>query len=89
MHKLSIPPTPPPAGAPSRHSRDATVYGHTTTAMHKLSTPPPPPPTPTTVVQYVTSYLADDFMTRNSGELGACNPVNGAMVGAANTAGLR
>ena len=28
--------------APSRHSRDARVYGHTTTAMHKLSTPPPP-----------------------------------------------
>ena len=33
--------------APSRHSRDATVYGHTTTVMHKLSTPPPfPPPHP-------------------------------------------
>ena len=29
--------------APSRHRRDARVYGHTTTAMHKLSTPPPPP----------------------------------------------
>ena len=28
-------------GAPSRHSRDGRVYGHTTTAMHKLSTPPP------------------------------------------------
>ena len=28
--------------APSRNSRDARVYGHTTTAMHKLSTPPPP-----------------------------------------------
>ena len=27
--------------APSRHSRDATVYGHATTVMHKLSTPPP------------------------------------------------
>ena len=27
--------------APSRHSRDARVYGHTTTAMHKLSTPAP------------------------------------------------
>ena len=26
--------------APSRHSRDARVYSHTTTAMHKLSTPP-------------------------------------------------
>ena len=30
--------------APSRHSRDARVYGHSTTAMHKLSTPPPFPP---------------------------------------------
>ena len=30
--------------APSRHSRDARVYGHTTTAMHILSTPPLPPP---------------------------------------------
>ena len=29
--------------APSRHSRNARVYGHTTTAMHKLSTPPPLP----------------------------------------------
>ena len=28
--------------APSRHGRDARVYGHTTTAMHKLRTPPPP-----------------------------------------------
>ena len=35
---------PPPLGAPFRHSRDARVYGHTTTAMHKLSTPPTPPP---------------------------------------------
>ena len=26
--------------APSRHSRDARVYGHTTTNMHQLSTPP-------------------------------------------------
>ena len=32
--------------APYRHSRDARVYGHTTTAMHKLSTPPPPPSNP-------------------------------------------
>ena len=30
--------------APSRHSGDARVYGHTTTAMHKLSTSTPPPP---------------------------------------------
>ena len=29
--------------APSRHSRDERVYGHTTTAMHKLVTPPPAP----------------------------------------------
>ena len=28
--------------APSRHSKKARVYGHTTAAMHKLSTPPPP-----------------------------------------------
>ena len=28
--------------APSRHSRHARVYCHTTTAMHKLSTPLPP-----------------------------------------------
>ena len=28
--------------APSRHSRNARAYGHTTTAMHKLSTPPTP-----------------------------------------------
>ena len=32
--------------APSRNSRDARVYGHTTTAMHKQSTPPPPPSSP-------------------------------------------
>ena len=32
--------------APSRHSRDATVYSHTTTAMHKLSIPPPTPTPP-------------------------------------------
>ena len=30
--------------APFRHSRDARVYGHTTTVMHKLSTPPPAAP---------------------------------------------
>ena len=29
---------------PSRHSMNARVYGHTTTAMHKLSTPRPPRP---------------------------------------------
>ena len=29
--------------APSWHGGDARVYGHATTAMHKLSTPPPPP----------------------------------------------
>ena len=30
--------------APSRHCSDARLYGHTTTAMHDMSTPPPPPP---------------------------------------------
>ena len=31
---------------PSRHCKDARAYGHTTTAMHDMSTPPPalPPP---------------------------------------------
>ena len=33
-----------PRRAPSRHSSDARVYGHMTTAMHKLSTPPPSAP---------------------------------------------
>ena len=32
-----------PSRHPSRHSRDARVYGHTTTAMDKLGTPPPFP----------------------------------------------
>ena len=32
--------------ASSRHCRDASVYGQTTTAMHKLSTPPSAPPRP-------------------------------------------
>ena len=36
---MSMPP-------PSRHCRDARVYGHTTTAMHDIEyTPPPAPPT--------------------------------------------
>ena len=41
-------PSPPllPSCAPSRHSRDVRVYGHTTTDMHKLSTPPLPPSFP-------------------------------------------
>ena len=30
--------------APSRHCREARVYGHTTMAMHAMSTPPPPLP---------------------------------------------
>ena len=30
---------------PSRHCRDAKVYGHTTTAMHDMSTSTSPPPT--------------------------------------------
>ena len=29
--------------APSRHCRDARVYGHTTTAMHDMNGSPPPP----------------------------------------------
>ena len=34
--------------APSRHYRDAMVYGHTTTVMHGMSTPNPAlAPTPT------------------------------------------
>ena len=32
--------------APSRHRRDARVYGHTTTAMHENGYPPPFPPIP-------------------------------------------
>ena len=40
------PPPPKSRRAPSRHSRDARVYGSTTTAMHELSAPPPPPPSP-------------------------------------------
>ena len=32
--------------APSRHCRDARVYGHTTTAMHGMRTPPPSLSTP-------------------------------------------
>ena len=30
--------------APSRHGRDTRVYGHTTTAMHRVHPPPPNPP---------------------------------------------
>ena len=30
-----------PLRAPSRHCRDARVYGHTTTVMHGMNTPPP------------------------------------------------
>ena len=40
--------------APSRHSRDARVYGHMTTAMHEMRTPPssstPPGTTPACLV---------------------------------------
>ena len=31
---------------PSRHWRDARVYGRTTTATHDIRAPPPPPPPP-------------------------------------------
>ena len=51
MQQMSTPPPPLPPRAPSRRSRNARVCGHTTTAMHKLSTPPLPPffnrPSPT------------------------------------------
>ena len=43
--------------APSRHSRDARVYGHTTTAMHKLSTSPPPPPSPPSLPFRVHAFI--------------------------------
>ena len=42
--------------SPSRHGRDARVYGHTTTAMHKLSTPPPPPPLTQMIVVSLSSF---------------------------------
>ena len=35
-----------PRRTPSRHSRYARVYGHTTTAMHNLITTPPHAPAP-------------------------------------------
>ena len=38
--------------APCRHSRDARVYGHTITGMHKQSTPAPSTPPP-----HATAYL--------------------------------
>ena len=41
--------------APSRHSRDARVYGHTTTAMHELSTPPHT----SACLGCISSYLAE------------------------------
>ena len=42
--------------APSWHSRDARVYGHTTKAMHKLGTHPPPPTFVTFIVSFIVSY---------------------------------
>ena len=41
--------------APSRHCRNARVYGHTTTAMHKLSTPSPLPSPPRTAAFVVSA----------------------------------
>ena len=32
--------------APSRHCRDASVHGHTTTTMHDIEYTPPRPPSP-------------------------------------------
>ena len=42
--------------APSRYSRDVRVYGHTTTAMHKLTTPPPLLPRPVPLPGLLTLY---------------------------------
>ena len=50
--------------APSRNSRDARVYGHTTTAMHKLISPPPSlslPPTVALVSSVAVLYLSDVY----------------------------
>ena len=46
----------------SRHSWDAGVYGHTTTAMHKLSTPPHT----TTLPHLSNSCIFPDAFTRSS-----------------------
>ena len=43
--------------APSRHSSDARIYGHTTTAMHKLSTPPPTPLPLRRALRYATTWV--------------------------------
>ena len=43
-----------PRRAPSRHFRDARGYGHTTTAMHDMSTPPPHP-------RFVIAVTVSDF----------------------------
>ena len=40
------------ARSPSRHRKDATVYGHTTTAVHGMSTPRPPP----RMLEYVPTF---------------------------------
>ena len=40
---LATPPPPLPPHVPSRHCRDARVYGHTTTAMHDNECTLPPP----------------------------------------------
>ena len=58
--------------APSRHSRDARVYGYTITAMHKLSTPPPPrPPTKRNETYRVAFFLQvclTESVTRPTGQ---------------------
>ena len=46
---------------PSRQSRDARVYGHTTTTMHKLSTPFPPLPKPRPEV--MPRYISLELLT--------------------------
>ena len=50
--------------APSGHSRDATVYDHTTTAMHKLGIPPP-------TVQCMAVVPRQDFLGS------CCRPLQG------------
>ena len=39
--------------APSRHCREARVYGHTTTAIHDIEYPPPPRPRPAFRARYL------------------------------------